>query len=140
MSALGFGALALVAAFGAIALAMLLIGLVGGVANGAPISHDRLAWVVAWIVEAAAGAFAGEEIAKRAANPIYSAISRTTAWQMALAAIPPMAAVVALGMGEIGPENPPARVVVNAVMFTAGFPPGGIAGVLWHRRRGKRAA
>ncbi|HVO29149.1 MAG TPA: hypothetical protein VMV18_00335 [bacterium] len=132
ISALGFGALSLIIAFGAIGLAML----VGGWLVGSRFAeHDRMAWVAAWVVEAAAGAFAGMEIAKRAPNPVYVAISRSVPWQIVLAAVPQMLAILALGMTEVGPENPPARVAINALMFTAGFPAGGIGGVLWQRRR-----
>lgn len=132
ISALGFGALSLIIAFGAIGIAML----VGGWLVGSRFAeHDRLAWVAAWLVEAAAGAFAGIEVARRAPNPVYTAISRSVPWQIVLAAAPPVLAILALGMTEIGPENPPARVAVNALMFTAGFPVGGIGGVLWQRRR-----
>lgn len=132
ISALGFGALSLVIAFGAIGLTMLVGGFIGGSAFA---DHDRLAWGIAWLVEAGAGAFAGLEIARRAPNPVYSALSRGVPWQVVLAAAPPVLAILALGLTEVGPENPPTRVLVNALMFTAGFPLGGLGGVMWQRSR-----
>ena len=141
VSALGFDALALVMMLATASAGVLLIEHFTRVEPGQPEwvdLHPTILLIAAWIAESIIGFWSGASIANRLEDPDYVSLQNSTAWAACWAAIPPVVFVLALGV--LQQQRGFAWTAEHAILFTAGFVPGSVAGVVWWRRRGAAKA